>query len=73
MGWEFVTVRLSMNLKVGRVTPCAPGFELADNGAHGVTRPTNIAGSWFRSAELRRDVLLMSAATDCWRFNRRLK
>ena len=26
--------------KVGRVTPCAPGFDFAAGGAHGVTRPT---------------------------------
>src|SRR6266487_5446660 len=26
--------------KVGRVTPCAPGFRSRANGAHGVTRPT---------------------------------
>jgi pyrimidine operon attenuation protein / uracil phosphoribosyltransferase len=30
-----------MNLKVGRVTPCAPGFGNRANGAHGVTRPTS--------------------------------
>ena len=28
-------------LKVGRVTPCAPGQGLAPVGAHGVARPTN--------------------------------
>ena len=34
-------VRLSMNLRVGRVTPCAPfGFRQPFGGAHGVTRPT---------------------------------
>jgi hypothetical protein len=26
--------------KVGRVTPCAPGLETPDDGAHGVPRPT---------------------------------
>ena len=31
---------LSMNLKVGRVTPCAPFPQSPQAGAHGVTRPT---------------------------------
>jgi len=34
---------LSANLKVGRVTPCAPGLGKQENGAHGVTRPTDTA------------------------------
>ena len=39
---------LSMNLKVGRLTPCAP-FRLCPNpGAHGVTRPT--CTNWFRGS-----------------------
>jgi len=29
-----------MNLKVGRVTPCAPGLGPGNGGAHGVTLPT---------------------------------
>jgi len=37
----------SMNLKVGRVTPCAPQLAThPPNGAHGVTRPTNPRSSW---------------------------
>ncbi len=31
-----------MNLKVGRVTPCAPFAHLTRPGAHGVTRPTAV-------------------------------
>ena len=37
-GLAFVNSRLA---KVGRVTPCAPLLEALDDGAHGVTRPTN--------------------------------
>ena len=33
---------LSMNLKVGRVTPCAPGLVNWGDGAHGVTRLTPV-------------------------------
>ncbi len=42
------TSALPMNLLVGRVTPCAPGFGIQANGAHGVTRPT--PASRFRGA-----------------------
>jgi len=39
---------LSMNHKVGRVTPCAPSSHSIRPGAHGVTRPT--AALWFRGS-----------------------
>ncbi len=34
-----------MDLKVGRVTPCAPSVRFTNSGAHGVTRPTTL-GTW---------------------------
>ena len=37
-----------MNLKAGRVTPCAPSLYFAKPGAHGVTRPTT--ATWFRGS-----------------------
>ncbi len=46
--WSHVsplTAALSMNRKAGRVTPCAPRVANdLQNGAHGVTRPTNLPG-----------------------------
>jgi len=48
-----------MNLKVGRVTPCAPGSAITTNGAHGVTRPTT-AGPWLQCANLKRQKRLFS-------------
>ena len=34
-------LRATLNQRrVGRVTPCAPGFDFSRDGAHGVTRPT---------------------------------
>ncbi|MBI3850215.1 MAG: immunoglobulin domain-containing protein [Verrucomicrobia bacterium] len=52
----------SMNLKVGRVTPCAPQLAThAPNGAHGVTRPTDPRSSWPRCPLADRGFLLTSA------------
>ena len=39
---------LSMNLQVGRVTPCAPLSQSTKSGAHGVTRPTTKA--WLKDS-----------------------
>ena len=53
---------LSINLKVGRVTPCAPQLAIRfPNGAHGVTRPTNPRSSWPRCPVAGRGFLLASA------------
>ena len=38
-----------MNLRVGRVTPCAPPPQSPTPGAHGVSRPTTKA--WFRGSK----------------------
>lgn len=43
----------SNNLKVGSVAPRAPGPGPERRGAHGVTLPTAIAGSWSRYAVLK--------------------
>lgn len=42
-----------MNLKVRRVTPCAPPRRSTHPGVHGVTRPTRLPGSWSRCASLK--------------------
>ena len=55
--WKF-----SMNLTAGSVNPCAPLLARANSGAHGVTRPANAAGLWFRSSALRQGFILLPAA-----------
>jgi hypothetical protein len=48
---------LSMNLKVGRVSPLRAAIanrrvRMVSNGAHGVTRPTTTPGSWSQCAPM---------------------
>src|SRR5688572_19166413 len=51
-----------LNLQVGRVTPCAPPqlCKYPPNGAHGVTRPTTLPGSWAQDGSKYRSLLLLS-------------
>jgi ABC-type branched-subunit amino acid transport system substrate-binding protein len=56
-----------MNVKVGRVTPCAPGLGKQANGAHGVTRPTPTHRFWdsFRCCVLGLLILALMAGAAC--------
>ena len=55
-----------MNLLVGRVTPCAPGFGIQANGAHGVTRPTPTSRfrGLMRDAPNRAPAIIIRLPTD---------
>ena len=58
---------LSMNLKVGRVTPCTPSPSVPGPGAHGVTRPTGVSSFQGFNARILGGILSPTRSSREWR------